>query len=538
MCGLISVWNREGVFPYKVFDKLFTEAEKRGEDGFGIFVINTKKGFREMFKSTLTYKVERKNVKKFVSEYNKIGSLFIGNFRAQPETEVQSTITNLQPIWKDDIVISHNGSVSNKTYKSLKEGRYKTQIDSEAIINAYIKFGGDMKKVMEYLNGGFAFILYDNKRRRLYHVTDYKPLASGYIRPYGYIIHSNEGAISSAMGLLTDCNRCGYNVWEDYYYHTIPGYTIVEIDIDSGMERQYNFTPNFYHPTFDGKTSSKEAAIVICSGGIDSTLSAYVSKLVGYSTTLLHFTYGQKSEESEKWAVKKLSKQLDIPLKIVDLKPIYKMVNDPSSLIRKDIEVTTGTEDDIKSTQAWVANRNQIFLSIATTLAESIILNNKYKNVYIVGGFTQLTESGHYPDNSEKFLDSFFENIKYSTIVGSRIKPLPIMQNIMKSEEWILGKKLNFPFQYSVSCDVPIYDKKKDEVRLCRQCGSTLLSMWAAKMAGVKDPRKFYDRKVNQKIMKGKISKQTKLNVSYESIVGRLLLPQEKKKVLLNVKKD
>jgi len=84
---------------------------------------------------------------------------------------------------------------------------------------------------------------------------------------------------------------------------------------------------------------------------------------------------------------------------------------------------------------------------------------------------------------------------------------------------------LNFPFSITVSCDQPLYLPSEDTVYLCRQCGSTLLSMWGAEMAGVSDPRLFYDRKFDKPLMEKRFSGKTK-NLSYKDVVNRLELPE------------
>ena len=526
MCGIVGIFNREGGFPAEVYDLLFKEAEKRGQDGFGIFCWNEKDKLQPGWKYPQPYSYYSKEVKDVVKNWSKKGSIILANCRAQPETEVASKDdSSIQPISKQGITVVHNGSVANFIVDELADLGYETKIDSEAIINAYIRFDGDMKKVMEYLVGGFAFILLDTNKKRLYCVNDYKPLAIGYIKGYGFIIHSEESAIGKAVELVTDCKRCGTNVWEDFYYHwQFPGYTIREIDLDSGMERVYRFTPRFYHPVWNSLDKGKGVkAIVLASGGIDSGLTAWVLRELGYDVMLLHFDYGQKGEEAEKWAVTKLSQTSGMELRVVDLKNIF--AGDTSCLIDKSLEIKTGTNEYLKTTEAWSSNRNQLFLSIATTFAEQEILKHNLEKVYISGGFYNLTESSIYPDNSEFFAKTFFDNVEYSAITGTRIKPLSVMRNVMKAEEWILGKALNFPFSITVSCDQPLHSPDEDKVYLCRQCGSTLLSMWGAEMAGVSDPRLFYDREFDKPLMEKRFSGKTK-NLSYEDVVNRLELPE------------
>jgi 7-cyano-7-deazaguanine synthase in queuosine biosynthesis len=207
---------------------------------------------------------------------------------------------------------------------------------------------------------------------------------------------------------------------------------------------------------------------------------------------LLHFNYGQKGCDAEGYGLerlynKMLLKGMNVMSRHFDLSSLYK--NEPSELVDPDIEVTTGTQN-IKSTTAWVSARNLMFSSYAITLAEQFILRNQYKEVKISAGYFNLSESGIYPDNSEYFGLALNEVVKYGTLCANKIEFMPLYANVMKSEEWILGQSLDFPFETTVSCDQP---KIEDgEIYLCDNCGSTKLSQWAAMMVGIKDPRKFY----------------------------------------------
>jgi len=525
------VWNREGVFDLDVYDLLFKEAEKRGQDGFGISVLN--KHGKQMSGGTIsdteTYSKVRDRVLKDLKPNLEVGTIVIANFRAQPSTEVKSSMSNLQPIVLVDqgLIVAHNGTVADFIVKDYKY-RMKTEIDSEVIPLMYLDKGRNIKDTVEELVGGLAFVMFDDKLSRLYVVCDYKPIAVGYIRGKGFIAHSSENAIAKVVEKVYGGSRCGMNIWEDYYYHWQNGYTIREIDIDSGVEREYGFRPRFVTPVFDSSKKGKgEKIFVVASGGIDSGLTAFVLKKLGYDVELLHFDYGQKGEEAERFAVKKLSMVLECEHRLVNLNLCYRDETN-SALIRGDVELRTGTSDFIKTTDAWVENRNQLFLSIAATQAEMEIIRNNLEKVYIVGGYAQLEEEGIYPDNSERFVRSFFENVKYSSIVGHRIDFVNVMQDIMKYEEWVLGAKLDFPFEYTCSCDTPqlVIDEKGEHIELCNQCGSTLLSKWAAEQAGVKDPRTFYNRPIKYKMREKKFEGKIR-EIDVRDIVRRLRLPKE-----------
>jgi queuosine biosynthesis protein QueC len=526
MCGIVSIWNRDGAFSWDHCDLLFEEAEKRGQDGFGITLIPDVRRFGVIkeYRSIHPYGDEREEVRKwFEAEQPKRGSLILANFRAQPETEVSSSEKNLQPIvYVDDgLFLVHNGSVANFVVSKYTD--YQTEIDSEVILKSY-QAKGDMSAVMKEMVGGFAFLLYDQRSNRLFCVNDFKPLAICCIRGRGVILHSSLSAVEKVVQMVSNAPRCGMNVWEDWYYHWQDGNTIREIDLDSGMERITTFVPNRYHPVWRPETASSKAVVLVSSsGGIDSGLSAFIMNRLGYDVVLVNFNYGQLGREAEARASVRLAEHMGCEWRGIDLELIFK--NDPSSLIRSGIPLETGTDGFIKTTTAWVSNRNAIFLAVLASLAEQKILSNEFGRAYIVTGMSSLSEEGFYPDNSEYFIKSFMEMTRYSTLVGGRIEYVPVLQRIMKSEEWILGEKLGFPFELTVSCDNPrILDD--GTIELCRQCGSTLLSQWAAEMAGVPDPRKFYDRPTSVEVMRKRIVPGSKKRSVWE-LVPRLLLPKD-----------
>lgn len=530
MCGIVGVWNRERKFPQEVYDNLFKHAEKRGVDGTGCSM--TIMDHILTWKRTEKYSDIKNNILKNIDFYNFNLLLFIT--RAQPETEVNTSKRNMQPISKEGIILIHNGAVSNRSVTQYSDLGYTTEIDSEAIINAYIENGKDMKKTMESLIGGFSFILYDSHQERLYIVNDFKPLAIGYWKGHGLIIHSSLDALEEINEVITGTNRTGINTWEDFYFHWHEGYTIREIDLDSGMQRIYNFTPNFYHPTWNKNVNNgKELALVSASGGIDSGLTSYILKLCGYDVKMIHFNYGQRGEETERLGVEYLSKELDIPYNIIDIDGYFKSMEKTSMLLDKNSEITSGTENDIKSTVAWVPCRNLIFMSMLSGLAESEIIQNNWKKVYIASGMAQLEESGFYPDNSEYFMESFMNTLMYSSITSNRIEHIPVLRNVMKYEEWILGNKINFPFHLTVSCDNPKVEN--GEIYLCRECGSTRLSIFASQMAGIEDNRKFYGSERDDLIpyKSGEVRRSTP-----EEIIDRLIIKEEDKEKLKEVIKE
>lgn len=103
--------------------------------------------------------------------------------------------TGHQPMFNEDgsIVIVFNGEIYNYIelrQKYLKNHNFKTQSDTEVIIHLYEEFGIDCLK---FLNGMFAFALYDSKKEKLFVARDHfgiKPLY--YFRDSNSIIFASE----------------------------------------------------------------------------------------------------------------------------------------------------------------------------------------------------------------------------------------------------------------------------------------------------------------------------------------------------------
>ncbi len=267
MCGITGFWARESIPDYKYIDQLFQGAENRGQDGFGAVIIKNykyrpwdenKRTIASIYKSEKPYHEVKKDVYAWYHNVGfNIGSVILGIARAAPETEVITDKDNLkgtmQPIYKDDVILVHNGAVNRKVYMELgKEYKYTTYIDSEAIIAAYLKFGRNPVQAFEYLSGGFATIFYDMKKDMLYVVNDHMPIAHGYLKGVGFFLHSDCDVIRNIIFDMTGCRKDGVCVWEMYYAHYLDGGAIRQIDLDSGFMCKMKYTPRYIvGDTFD-----------------------------------------------------------------------------------------------------------------------------------------------------------------------------------------------------------------------------------------------------------------------------------------------
>lgn len=522
MCGLSGYFARESAPNRLVLKRLFIEGSKRGTDGFGWVHLT----------SLCRYKDSKKYVGSpdyslVIDDIGKVehGDIVISNNRAAPETETETSEkdlqTTVQPLSLMDLGlhIVHNGAVSNFIVNELKKDyQFRSKIDSEAIMWAYVKHGRNMQKAMEYLSGGFAFLMIDTDKRKLYAVCTHNPLWCGYVRGHGMFFSSTEDGVFETVSLLKGLkvDKNTINIWEDYYCHRLPEYTIQEIDTDSGMVNQYSFEPRYTTNTFDWYEKPKKdepIVLVAASSGLDSTVTLATLKAAGMYPIAVHFDYGHRGGDAESYSMDHIAKVLGVPLYNFDISRNMEIL-DHGMLTDKDAKIITGTEAGLKTTAAWTVYRNHMFMTYMAALAESLIIKDNYSLVYLTGGFMQLSESGSYPDNSERFVDAAMRFFKFS-ITGTRLKPLYGMCNILKTEQYVLLNRLGLLEKLSpwmVSCDRPevteVYLEESERgdddfdfvfcgVNCSKNgkpaCGSGLLSYWAAKIAGVPDLRRYYE---------------------------------------------
>ena len=94
MCGLAGFVLRESVPDWEIFDSLFTWAQNRGTDGFGVSVISRDKDIRT-FNTLDPYTDKRDDVRKWLDACElKIGDVLLAICRAAPEQEPPSSEIN------------------------------------------------------------------------------------------------------------------------------------------------------------------------------------------------------------------------------------------------------------------------------------------------------------------------------------------------------------------------------------------------------------------------------------------------------------
>lgn len=213
-------------------------------------------------------------------------------------------------------------------------------------------------------------------------------------------------------------------------------------------------------------------ALCIMSGGMDSTLVAYMMKAQGFYVIALHFNYGQRTVSKELDCFRAICDDLEVKEKYeIDL-DFFKTIG-ASALTDLAIDVpTTGVEEGVPVT--YVPFRNGIFLSIATAIAE------KERCESIAIGVVQEDSSG-YPDCRDEFVQSFTQSANKGTRDETKLTIEMPLVHLQKSQIVQEALALNVPLHLTWSC-------YQNEDRACGVCDSCRLRLRGFANAGVKDP--------------------------------------------------
>jgi 7-cyano-7-deazaguanine synthase len=215
-------------------------------------------------------------------------------------------------------------------------------------------------------------------------------------------------------------------------------------------------------------------AVVILSGGMDSTTAAFLAKKQGFEIIPVHFNYGQRTQKRELKAFNDICDYLKIDKEkryVIDL-PFFKQIG-ASALVDESISVPT---DGIKSgiPVTYVPFRNGIFLSIAAAIAE------KERAEVIFIGVVEEDSSG-YPDCREEFILNIQNAINSGTKPETKITIKTPLIHLKKEDIVKKAIEVGVPLELTWSC-------YKEEEKACGVCDSCRLRLKGFEKAGVKDP--------------------------------------------------
>tara|TARA_Y100000768_G_scaffold380683_1_gene358165 strand:+ start:607 stop:1293 length:687 start_codon:yes stop_codon:yes gene_type:complete len=222
---------------------------------------------------------------------------------------------------------------------------------------------------------------------------------------------------------------------------------------------------------------NKKYAIVLFSGGLDSTTTLMIAKSLNFNIIALTINYKQRH-------ISELDASKHILNDYPDIKHIVFDVNlskiGGSALTDSTIDVPDMSSDEIPVT--YVPARNTIFLSIAAAYAERFDI----ADIFI--GVNAIDYSG-YPDCRPEFITSFEDMINLGTKSGVTGKKITIHAPLvkMKKHEIILsGVKHGVDYSKTLSCYNP-----SDGGLACNSCDACHFRKEGFRLAGVNDPTRY-----------------------------------------------
>lgn len=221
-------------------------------------------------------------------------------------------------------------------------------------------------------------------------------------------------------------------------------------------------------------------AVVLLSGGLDSTTLLYYAKHKGFKPHSLIFDYGQRHKK-EVDVAKRIARTAGCAYQVVKMALPWQ----GSSLLNKKMRLPQRMRIDPKEIPStYVPGRNIIFLSFAASFAEAIGAGA----IFI--GANAIDYSG-YPDCRPEFFSAYQDVLKTGMKsglpagqAGIRARAIKIYAPLVrqtKAQIIQMGLKLKVPYHLTWSC-------YRGGQRPCGKCDSCLLRTRGFEAAGVKDP--------------------------------------------------
>jgi 7-cyano-7-deazaguanine synthase len=222
-------------------------------------------------------------------------------------------------------------------------------------------------------------------------------------------------------------------------------------------------------------------AVVLLSGGVDSTTTLAIAMAEGYEAYALSFDYGQRHQIEIK-AARRVANSLGVKehrIAKIDMR-IFR-----GSALTDDLDVPkkrSETEIAHGIPITYVPARNTIFLAYALAWAEVI------PSGHIFLGVNAIDYSG-YPDCRPEFIEAFetLANLGTKTgVEGARFRVHAPLIKFSKAEIIRKASQLNVDLSLTHSC----YDPSPEGLA-CGECDSCLLRLKGFREAGIEDPIRY-----------------------------------------------
>jgi 7-cyano-7-deazaguanine synthase len=221
------------------------------------------------------------------------------------------------------------------------------------------------------------------------------------------------------------------------------------------------------------------AAVVLLSGGLDSTTALAVARSQGFDCYALTVKYGQL-HEVELEAARRAARAhgaADHRIVSVDLAPLA-----ASALTTRSIDIPKdrpldeiGAPGDVPAT--YVPARNTVLLSLALAWAESLGARDLFVGVNVL-------DASGYPDCRPEFVRAFEALAQVATRGGGFRVHAPLIE-LTKAQIIARGTRLGVDYAATHSCYDPVGD------RACGRCDACTLRRKGFAEAGIPDPTRY-----------------------------------------------
>lgn len=231
-------------------------------------------------------------------------------------------------------------------------------------------------------------------------------------------------------------------------------------------------------------------AVLIYSGGLDSTTGLYWLRNEGYDVRCLSINYGQRHRKELEHA-KAFCDELGIEHRVADLTAVREFLKG-SSQTDDSVSVPEGHYEEETMKATVVPNRNMVMLAVATGWAVQIKSN-------AVAYCAHASDFSIYPDCRPVFADAL--NKAIGLCDWHKVELLYPFINKTKAEVIKIGHELEVPFEKTWSC----YQGKEQH---CGKCGTCVERAHSFEIAGVLDPTDYEDSEFWKKTVEEHAKKQ------------------------------
>lgn len=224
-------------------------------------------------------------------------------------------------------------------------------------------------------------------------------------------------------------------------------------------------------------TDSAPIAVVLLSGGMDSTTCLALARRDGCECHTLSFDYGQRHR-----AELTAAGQISVALGAVDHRTVRLGLDDIGGSALTDPAVAVPTTAGSGIPVTYVPARNTVFLAIALGYAEVIDADRIY------AGMNAVDYSG-YPDCRPEYLDAFQRMANLATRRGVEGRPVEIrtpLLHLPKADIVRAGVALGVDFRATVSCY-----QANPAGEACGMCDACRLRRAGFEAAGMADPTRY-----------------------------------------------